>query len=151
MCSRRISIAIVKCAHYPRKAQLPAYRHDGDSGFDLIAAIDSPITLRMGEVWLVPTGLCFGIPEGYEIQVRPRSGLGLKGLTIPNAPGTIDSGYTGEVKVPLTMLSRMPLEIRPGARIAQAVVAPVVRAELYQVDALDQTSRGAGGFGSTGV
>ena len=125
---------------------------EGAAGLDLAAALDIPIALAPGERTAVPTGLALAIDRGFEGQVRPRSGLALRlGLTVANAPGTIDSDYRGELKVLLVNLGTEPVVIEPGMRIAQLVIAPVTQAELVEVDALDETERGAGGFGSTGV
>lgn len=133
---------------------LPIYQSEQSAGLDLVAAIaaDRTITLPAGGRALVPTGLSMALPEGYEAQVRPRSGLALRhGVTVLNSPGTIDADYRGEVQVLLVNLGEAPFEIRRGDRIAQLVVAPVTRAELIAVTHLDTTTRGAGGFGSTGV
>lgn len=133
---------------------LPAYETAGAAGMDLRAAIpaDAPLSLAPGERALVPTGLSMQLPEGFEAQVRPRSGLAVKhGVTVLNAPGTVDSDYRGEVKVPLINHGREPFPIARGDRIAQMVIAPVTRAVLVEVAALDETARGEGGFGSTGV
>ena len=128
---------------------LPAYATDGAAGMDVLAAED--VTLAPGERWPVATGLAVAIPHDYEIQVRPRSGLALKhGISVPNTPGTIDSDYRGELKVILINHGNAPFEVRRGDRIAQLVLAPVVRASWLKVDELDETARGAGGFGSTG-
>ena len=130
---------------------LPHYASDGAAGMDIAAAVDMPLTLNPGARAAVPTGLRFAIPQGYEIQVRPRSGLALKhGITVANAPGTIDSDYRGEVKVLLINLGDDPFVIDRGDRIAQLIVAPVIKAQIDSVDDLDDTARGAGGFGSTG-
>jgi dUTP pyrophosphatase len=135
---------------------LPAYETPGSAGADLRANLDqedreSGFTLDPGHRALIPTGLRMEIPRGYEVQVRPRSGLALKhGITLPNTPGTIDSDYRGPVGVPLINLSADPYTIRHGERIAQMVVAPVVQALFQTVEGLDDTTRGAGGFGSTG-
>ena len=129
---------------------LPAYATEGAAGMDVLAAED--VTLQPGARHAVATGLSVGIPPGYEIQVRPRSGLALKhGISVPNAPGTIDSDYRGELKVILVNLGASAFEVRRGDRIAQLVLAPVVRASWLKVDELDETARGEGGFGSTGV
>ncbi len=129
---------------------LPAYATDGAAGMDVVAAED--LTLAPGARHAVATGFAMAIPPGYEVQVRPRSGLALKhGITCLNTPGTIDSDYRGEVKVILANLGSEPFEIKRGDRIAQLVPAPVQRAELSEVDSLDETARGAGGFGSTGT
>jgi dUTP pyrophosphatase len=128
---------------------LPSYASGGAAGLDVVAAED--LTLAPGARHAVATGFAIAIPEGYEVQVRPRSGLALKhGITCLNTPGTIDSDYRGEVKVILANLGAQPFEIRRGERIAQLVPAPVLRASFREVDDLDSTERGAGGFGSTG-
>ena len=132
---------------------LPAYETAGSAGMDLRAAVpeDQPMILAPGQRALVPTGLKIALPLGYEAQVRARSGLALKhGIVCPNAPGTIDSDYRGEVKVLLVNLGSEPVTLRRGERIAQLVLAPVTRAEFVETEALDDTVRGAGGFGSTG-
>lgn len=130
---------------------LPAYQTAGSAGMDLHAALVEPVTLAPGERRNVPTGLAFAVPAGFEAQVRPRSGLARDhGITVLNAPGTVDSDYRGEVSVVLINLGKEPFVVSPGARIAQLVIAPVVQAELDLVDALDETARGAGGYGSTG-
>ena len=129
---------------------LPAYASAGAAGMDVVAA--ETLTLRPGARHAVATGFAMAIPPGYEVQVRPRSGLALKyGVTCLNTPGTIDSDYRGEVKVILANLGDEPFAIRRGDRIAQIVPAPVQRAVFAEVSALDETARGAGGFGSTGV
>ncbi len=130
--------------------ELPRAMTDGSVGMDLPAAIETPITLAPMERRLVPCGFAIAIPRGYEGQVRPRSGLALKqGLSIPNAPGTIDPDYRGEVSVILVNLSIEPVRIEPGQRIAQLVVCPVAHCEVEEVDELDETARGGGGFGHT--
>jgi dUTP pyrophosphatase len=132
---------------------LPAYQTELAAGFDLVAAVpaDRPLTIAPGTHALVPTGLAFALPAGFEAQVRPRSGLAAKhGLTVLNAPGTIDADYRGEVQVLLINHGRESVAVARGMRVAQMIVAPVTRARLREVAALDQTSRGAGGFGSTG-
>ena len=131
---------------------LPAYETAGSAGADSQAAVEAPLTLRPGERGLIPAGFAMALPVGFEAQVRPRSGLAVKnGLTVLNAPGTIDSDYRGEVKVPLINLGAEPFVIERGMRIAQMVIAPVVQGDFAEVDELDETVRGAGGFGSTGV
>ena len=131
---------------------LPAYATDGAAGMDVQAAVEDQTILAPGERMAVPTGLAMAIPAGFEVQVRPRSGLALRhGLTIANAPGTIDSDYRGEVKIMLINLGREEVAISRGMRIAQLVVAPVSRAGLALVDSLRSTDRGSGGFGSTGL
>ena len=134
-------------------AQAPRYMSGGAAGLDLASAADGPIEILPGARAAVPTGLAFAIPPGFEGQVRPRSGLARKlGITLPNAPGTIDSDYRGEVQVLLVNLSDTPVRIAPLERIAQLVIAPVAHAELViSPVALDATARGAGGYGSTGT
>ena len=130
---------------------LPRYMTEGSAGLDLCADLDSPITLAPQEVLSVATGLSFAIPIGFEGQIRPRSGLaGKHGITVINAPGTIDSDYRGEVKILLINLGKEPFEIKRGERIAQIVFAPVVTAELELTENLEETTRGSGGFGHTG-
>jgi dUTP pyrophosphatase len=134
--------------------ELPAYETKGAAGMDLRAAVDEdvPLTLQPGSRALVPTGLIFEIPWGYEGQIRPRSGLAFKnGLTCLNTPGTIDSDYRGEVKVLLINLGDQPFVVTRGMRIAQLVAAPVSSVALSEVFSLEETSRGTGGFGSTGI
>ena len=132
--------------------QLPAYATPQSAGMDLRANIEDPITLRPLERRIVPTGLYIALPEGYEAQVRPRSGLALKhGITVLNSPGSIDSDYRGEIGVLLINLSDTPFVINAGERIAQMVVARHEQAELIEVEELDDTERGAGGYGHTGV
>lgn len=131
---------------------LPAYQSEGAAGMDLMAAISAPITIAPGTVQLIPTGLEMAIPTGFEGQVRPRSGLAIKHqITVINAPGTIDSDYRGEVKVGLINLGQADFEITPAMRIAQLVIAAVCQMPLQVVAQLDETKRGAGGFGSTGI
>ena len=130
---------------------LPAYATELSAGMDLRADLDNPLILEPLERILVPTGLFIALPPGFEAQVRPRSGLAAKhGVTVLNAPGTIDADYRGEIKVILVNLSRTPFQIAPGERIAQLVVARHERVEWEVADVLDETERGAGGFGSTG-
>lgn len=130
---------------------LPAYASDHASGVDLLAAVDAPLTLAPGERAMVPTGLAMALPAGYEAQVRPRSGLAAKqGVTVLNTPGTIDADYRGEVKVILINLGAEAVTFARGDRIAQLVVAPVTRLAWQATESLDETARGAGGFGSTG-
>ena len=133
---------------------LPAYETDQAAGMDLRAAVaeDSPVVLAPGERTAIPTGLAIALPAGFEAQVRPRSGLALKaGVTALNSPGTIDADYRGEIKVILINHGAESVTFRRGDRIAQMVVAPVTRAHWLEVDGLDDTARGAGGFGSTGA
>jgi dUTP diphosphatase len=130
---------------------LPAYHSAGAAGLDLLADIELAIALGPLERCAVPTGIAIEIPPGYEGQVRPRSGRALReGLTLLNTPGTIDSDYRGEIQVIVVNLGREPVSIEPGDRIAQLVIAPVARVELVEVEELDDTSRGGGGFGHTG-
>ena len=130
--------------------ELPRYMTPGAAGMDVCAAIEGPIRIGSLERARVPSGFAIAIPRGYEGQVRPRSGAAWKhGLSIPNAPGTIDSDYRGEVAVLLVNLGSEPVTIEPGQRIAQLVICPVARAELVEVDELDDTTRGSGGFGHT--
>ena len=143
-----IRIALHRLPH-GQDLPLPAYATAGAAGLDIVAA--EALTLQPGQRHAVATGFAVAIPEGHEVQVRPRSGLALKhGITCLNTPGTIDSDYRGEIKVILANLGSEPFQIVRGERIAQLVPAPVLRAELTEVDSLDATERGAGGFGSTG-
>ena len=131
---------------------LPRYMSEAAAGMDVCAAVDEPIALEPGDVKLVPTGLFLAVPEGCEVQVRPRSGLALKhGLVVVNSPGTIDSDYRGEVGVIVGNVGREPFTITRGLRIAQLVVAPVARAEVRLVEELPDSRRGEGGFGSSGT
>lgn len=146
--SDNVPVPVKRLPHF-EGLELPAYATDGAAGMDVLAAEDA--TLPPGGRHAVATGLAFAIPPGFEIQVRPRSGLALKhGITVPNTPGTIDSDYRGELKVILINHDTAPFEIRRGDRIAQLVLAPVTRASWLKVDELDDTARGQGGFGSTG-
>ncbi|MBV8748981.1 MAG: dUTP diphosphatase [Candidatus Eremiobacteraeota bacterium] len=130
---------------------LPAYMSAGAAGADVVAAVADELVLAPGERALVPTGFALEVPEGFEVQVRPRSGLALKhGVTLVNSPGTIDSDYRGPVGVILVNLSSEPFVVRRGERIAQLIVAPVVQAAFREVAALGVSARGDGGFGSTG-
>ena len=133
-------------------AELPSYASMLAAGADVRAAIQEEIILEPGATSLIPTGLCFEIPEGYEIQVRPRSGLALKhGITVLNSPGTIDADYRGEVKVIMINHGKTSFVVEPGMRIAQLVLAPVVMAEFEVEEALTITARGEGGFGHSGT
>jgi len=132
---------------------LPIYQTDGAAGLDLLAAVprSAPLLLLPGRYEMVPTGLTIALPPGYEAQVRPRSGLAAKyGVTVLNSPGTVDADYRGEINVLLINHGQEVFSIRRGERIAQMVIAPVMRAELVPVDVLSATERGSGGFGSTG-
>ena len=132
------------------RAELPRYATDGAAGLDLSAALEAPLIIAPGERALVPTGIAVALPPGHEGQVRPRSGLAVRhGVTVLNAPGTIDEDYRGEVKVALVNHGREPFVVEPGTRIAQLIVAPVTRVAVEEGE-LDETSRGAGGFGHTG-
>ncbi len=143
-----IPVAVKRLEHF-EGLELPAYATDGAAGMDVLAAED--VTLAPGQRHAVATGLAVAIPHGFEIQVRPRSGLALKhGISVPNTPGTIDSDYRGEVKVILINHGTEEFSIVRGDRIAQLVLAPVTRASWLPVDELDETQRGEGGFGSTG-
>jgi dUTP pyrophosphatase len=145
-----IILAVMRVGATP--VPLPHYQTEGAAGMDLHAALAAPLTLAPLGRAKVPTGLAFAIPPGFEGQVRPRSGLAAKsGVTVLNAPGTVDSDYRGEVLVMLVNLGNAPVTIAPLDRIAQLVFAPVARAELVLVDSLEPTARGAGGYGSTGA
>lgn len=143
-----IRIALQRLPH-GKDLPFPAYATEGAAGLDVVAA--ETLTLAPGERHAVATGFAIAIPAGYEVQVRPRSGLALKhGITCLNTPGTIDSDYRGEVKVILANLGHEPFDVKRGERIAQLVPAPVLRADFHEIEALDETERGEGGFGSTG-
>jgi len=146
-------VAILRLPH-AEGLPLPAYETAGAAGMDLRAAVPEhePIVLKPGARIAAPTGFAYGLPIGFEAQVRPRSGLAIKnGITCLNSPGTVDSDYRGEVKVILVNHGEEDFTIRRGDRIAQLVISPVVQAEWAEVESLDETARGAGGFGSTGV
>lgn len=146
-----LTLAIQRLPH-AESLDLPAYETAGAAGMDLRAAVVDPVAIAPGGRAAIPTGLIMEIPEGFEGQVRPRSGLALKhGITCLNSPGTIDSDYRGEVKVILVNLGSDPFTIERGMRIAQIVIAPVTRVEIIETTAPSQTKRGAGGFGSTGA
>jgi dUTP pyrophosphatase len=131
---------------------LPAYLSSGAAGMDLTAALEGEVALAPGEIRLIPTGLALAIPEGFEGQIRPRSGLALKhGITLINSPGTIDSDYRGEIGLPLINLGPRPYTIRRGERLAQLVIQRVYRANLQETDHLETTERGQGGFGHSGA
>ena len=149
--SERVELKVRRLPH-GRDMALPAYASAGSAGLDLLAAIEGDTELAPGERCHVPCGICLALPDGYEAQVRPRSGLALKhGLTLLNSPGTIDSDYRGEICVVLINHGHALFTLERGMRIAQLVVAPVIRAELAEVDVLPESTRGAGGFGSTGL
>ena len=142
-----MKIKIVNHSPYP----CPSYATEQSAGVDLKAFLEKPLVLEPLQRALVPTGLYMALPAGFEAQVRPRSGLAVKhGITVLNTPGTIDADYRGEIKVILINLSREPFEIVPGERIAQMVIARHEQAQWEEVEVLDETSRGSGGFGSTG-
>jgi dUTP pyrophosphatase len=144
---QRIRIARVGPVDVP----LPAYQTDGAAGLDLCAALSEALVIEPGARSLVPTGLAVAIPKGLEGQVRPRSGLALRhGISVVNSPGTVDSDYRGEIGVVLINLGHEAFTVQPLARIAQLVVAPVLRVDLALVERLDDTERGGGGYGSTG-
>ena len=131
---------------------LPKYETSGSSGLDLSANIKTSVKIEPGETTIIPTGISVSIPKNFEIQIRPRSGLAAKNqISVLNTPGTIDADYRGEIKVILINLSKETFVVENGARIAQMVVCPVIKAKVKEVDSLDNTSRGSGGFGSTGM
>ena len=148
-------IPVQFCWFDPKKCldlSLPAYETEQAAGLDIGAALETSIILKPGDISLIPTGFGVAIPDGYEIQIRPRSGLAVKhGITVINSPGTIDADYRGEVKVGLINLSQEPFPIKRGDRIAQMILAPVCQARLEPVAGLDATQRGSGGFGHTGI
>src|SRR5215472_12264439 len=144
---------MVRIARLPgaRELPLPARATGGAAGFDLHAALERDLVLAPGDRALVPTGFAIAVPEGHEAQVRARSGLALRhGLVLPNAPGTIDADYRGELQVIVMNAGRDPITLRRGDRIAQVVIAPIADARFVEVESLDDTARGAGGFGHTG-
>ncbi|POF32991.1 dUTP diphosphatase [Roseibium marinum] len=146
----QISLELKRLDH-GRDLPLPAYQSDLAAGLDLLAAVGESLVLAPGTRALIPTGLAMALPTGFEAQVRPRSGLAAKhGVTVLNTPGTIDADYRGEVKVILINHGDAPFEISRGDRIAQMVIAPVLQAQILEVTELTDTTRGAGGFGSTG-
>lgn len=145
-----LTVKVKALEHF--KGDLPEYKTEGASGFDIRACLDEDFELGPGERGLIPTGLSFEIPPGFELQCRPRSGLALKqGLTVLNTPGTIDSDYRGEIKVIILNTSKENIRIKDQDRIAQLVLSPVFRAEFIKQEELSQSQRGGGGFGSTGV
>jgi len=147
---RKIQVQILRLAN-AKDISFPKYMTDNASGADIFAAIEHEIIIKPGEIKLIPTGFCVAIPEGYEIQIRPRSGLAIKhGVTVVNAPGTIDSDYRGEIKVGLINLGQKPFKIKRGDRIAQMVLAPCYQIDWAEVTKLPDTKRGKGGFGHTG-
>ena len=147
----RMHLVKVKYKKIRDLAVVPSYQSKHAAGMDLYSANDDPITIGSGEIAMIPLGFAMALPNNYEAQVRPRSGLGSKfGVTLPNSPGTIDADYRGEVSVPLINHGREPFVIEPNMRIAQMIIAPVVQASFEVVEELDETPRGSGGFGSTG-
>jgi dUTP pyrophosphatase len=145
-----VSVRVRRLPHN-QDLPLPGYATDGAAGMDLVAAVDEPMVVAPGQRVLIPTGLAIALPPGYELQVRPRSGLALRhGIVLPNSPGTIDEDYRGEIQVIVLNTGSEPFRVERGTRIAQAVLAPVVRAAWDEVTDLDVTARNAGGFGSTG-
>ncbi len=146
-----VAVAVKRLPH-GEGLPLPGYATPGAAGLDLLAAVTAPVVIPPGGRALIPTGLAIALPPGYELQVRPRSGLALRhGITMPNSPGTVDEDYRGELQVIVLNAGTEPFTIERGMRIAQAVLAPVVRLAWTEVADLDATARGAGGFGSTGV
>ncbi len=146
-----IKVRIARVNTQLNDVPLPAYVTEGSSGMDIHAAVENELTVKPGETVLVPSGFQLEIPQGFEAQVRPRSGLAIKhGIGILNAPGTIDSDYRGEVKIILTNFGKNDFLIRRGDRIAQLVICPVVRAQWEEVKSVDRNPRGSGGFGHTG-
>lgn len=143
-----LNIDIVNKSHHP----LPAYATEGSAGMDVRAFLTDPVTLLPGERALIPTGLYIALPQGYECQIRPRSGLAIKhGISLVNSPGTVDSDYRGEIGVIVINHSDKPFTVNDGERICQMVIAPYTRVGWKQVESLDETERGAGGFGHSGV
>ena len=157
-CNKEVTLKMKK---YDPNAIIPKYAHEGDAGFDFTAIINEKDTMgnwaddilvAPGEKYIVRTGISMAIPKGYEVQVRPRSGLAYKhGITIINSPGTIDSTFRGEILIILLNTGNEPFKIETGDRIAQGVVSKIPKAEILEVEELDETERGAGGFGSTGT
>ena len=146
-----VEISIIRLSH-GEGLPLPSYATPQSAGMDLLAAVNKTIELAPGERTLVPTGLKIALPDGYEAQIRPKSGLALKhGITLVNTPGTIDADYRGEIGVIMINLGKETFAIERGIKIAQMVVAPCIQARWSTVDSLENTSRGEGGFGSTGV
>ena len=146
-----VAVSITRLPH-AADLPLPSYETAGAAGLDLRAAVDAPVSLEPGERAAIPTGIAIALPEGYEAQVRARSGLARRhGIAMVNAPGTVDSDYRGELQVLLINLGREAFTVGRGDRVAQLVVAPVARIAWEEVEALDATGRGAGGFGSTGL
>jgi len=148
---RPINVRIKRIDSKHKDLPLPTRMTEHAAGFDLAAAVEQPTQIEPGEIKLIACGFAMAVPEGYEAQVRPRSGLASKfGITMVNAPGTIDADYRGEVKVPLINLGKQAFTIERGMRIAQMLILPVPKVNLIEVDELDETARGKGGFGHTG-
>ncbi|MCL4441372.1 MAG: dUTP diphosphatase [Firmicutes bacterium] len=142
---------LVKRTGTGKDIPLPRYMTTGAAGMDLYAAVEQTETLKPGEIKLIPSGISISLPEGYEAQIRPRSGLALKhGITMVNTPGTIDADYRGEIGLIMVNLGQAPFEIKRGDRVAQMIINKVARADFTEVDDLDETERDSGGFGSTG-
>lgn len=144
---KEVSVKIINKSNYP----IPAYATSGSSGVDLYANIDKPIDVSFGEVCLIPTGIHIGLPLGYEAQIRARSGLAIKeGVFLVNGVGTVDSDYTGEIKVIISTVKKEGFRVIPGMRIAQMVINEYAKANFEEAESLEETQRGSGGFGSTG-
>jgi dUTP pyrophosphatase len=145
-----VAVRVRRLAHN-QDLPLPIYATEGAAGMDLLAAVTEPMSIAPGQRTLIPTGLAIALPAGYELQIRPRSGLALRnGIVLPNSPGTIDEDYRGEIQVIVLNTGNEPFRVERGTRIAQAVLAPVVRVAWNEVADLDVTTRNEGGFGSTG-
>ena len=148
---QKITLKINPLPHF-KDLPMPAYQSNNAAGLDLAAAVDKDIILHPGKRELIPSGLCLELPNGFEAQIRPRSGLALNnGITVLNTPGTIDSDYRGEVKIILINLSDQPFTISRGLRIAQMIISPVIQAEIEVCQELNESLRGSGGFGHSGV
>lgn len=148
---KNVTVNVVRLPHF-EGLSLPSYATSGAAGVDFVAAIETPLMIKPGERVIVPTGLKVAIPEGYELQIRPRSGLALKnGIMLPNAPGTIDEDYRGEICVIIFNAGSDNFTVERGMRIAQGILAPVTRLVWHECDNLDETERGSAGFGSTGL
>ena len=146
-----VTIPVEKMSH-AKDLPLPAYQTNGAAGMDLCAALNDDIVIEPGDFTAIPTGLAIALPAGLEAQIRPRSGLAFKhGITVLNSPGTIDSDYRGEIKIALINHGKSPVTISHGMRIAQMVITQTIQAQLQPADQLDETERGTGGFGSTGI
>ena len=147
----RVTLKIKRLDNNP-DLELPYYQSDGSSGLDLCAAVDNDLLLQPGDIELIPTGISVSIPQGFELQVRPRSGLALRhGIGIVNSPGTIDSDYRGEIKIILINWGKKDYTIKRGDRIAQIILSKVAKAAIEEVSELGETSRGEGGFGHSGI